>query len=346
VLRGIGAPVTQNNLALLRAWQQAEGGGTANNANFNPLNTTQGAKGASSINSVGVKSYRSAQQGIQATVQTLLNGYYGPIIAAMRNDAHPNVTASAIAKSPWGTGSGVLRVLGSGPVSVPSSSSPSRSVSAVPKPVKVPGPAVYTFKPPKIPDMTASLTGGLEKIAQGWSPTALLESTGQDMLKGLLQPSRLGVSHPPVNAPGMPGARPPREEASVSGKQGGFGVVPVSGKVIGTPYHGTHTLGDWESDNAVDIATPVGTPIRAIRSGVIGPQFGSLGKGGQFAGLRLHLVGKANEWYYAHLSRFAPGIKPGARVKAGQVIGYSGEANGVAHLHLGAKNGNPLRLYQ
>jgi hypothetical protein len=31
------------------------------------------------------------------------------------------------------------------------------------------------------------------------------------------------------------------------------------GKIIGTPYTGTHTLGNWQSDNAVDIAVPVGT---------------------------------------------------------------------------------------
>lgn len=118
----------------------------------------------------------------------------------------------------------------------------------------------------------------------------------------------------------------------------------VKEKVIGTPYAGTHTLGNWESDDAVDLAAPVGTPVYALANGKIGSQFGSLGEGGRFAGLRLHLQTPGNEFYYAHLSRFAPGIKPGATVQRGQLLGYSGEANGVGHLHLGVKKGNPLDI--
>jgi murein DD-endopeptidase MepM/ murein hydrolase activator NlpD len=117
----------------------------------------------------------------------------------------------------------------------------------------------------------------------------------------------------------------------------------VLGKIIGVPHQGTHTLGNWESDNAIDIALPKGTPIYAPASGTIGSQFGSLGKGGRFAGLRLHLISPGNEFYLAHLSRFAPGIQPGARVKAGQLIGYSGVANGVEHLHIGARKGDPRK---
>lgn len=126
---------------------------------------------------------------------------------------------------------------------------------------------------------------------------------------------------------------------------------PVArGKIIGRPYQGTHAKAfnerggsdNWESENAVDIAVPVGTPIYAVTDGVIGPQFGFLGEGGRFAGLRLHLVAGANEYYYAHMSKFAAGIKPGAKVHAGQIIGYSGEANGVAHLHFAETTGDPV----
>lgn len=117
-------------------------------------------------------------------------------------------------------------------------------------------------------------------------------------------------------------------------------------KVIGAPGQGTHSFSagpnNWESDNAVDLRMPVGTPLYAAFDGTIGNQFGSLGSGGRFAGLRLHLVGKGDELYYAHLSKFAPGIKPGTRVRAGQLIGYSGSANGVPHLHLGDRNGNVI----
>jgi len=121
---------------------------------------------------------------------------------------------------------------------------------------------------------------------------------------------------------------------------------PAMGKVIGTPGAGTHTLGNWESDRALDIALKYGTPIRSPFGGVITPQFGSLGASpsSRFGGLRLHVKSPVNEWYGAHLSRFAPGIHPGVQVRPGQIIGYSGSASGVSHLHEGLKYGNPYRL--
>jgi murein DD-endopeptidase MepM/ murein hydrolase activator NlpD len=122
-----------------------------------------------------------------------------------------------------------------------------------------------------------------------------------------------------------------------------------SGSIIGRPYQGTHSTAyniaggsnNWESENAVDVAAPVGTPVYAVANGKIGSQIGSLGSGGRFAGLRLHLVSSTNEFYYAHLSKLAPGIKAGATVKQGQLLGYTGSANGVAHLHFSSKLGNP-----
>jgi hypothetical protein len=113
------------------------------------------------------------------------------------------------------------------------------------------------------------------------------------------------------------------------------------GNIIGTPYTGTHTLGNWQSDNAVDISVPIGTPVVAIADGTIGSNIGSLGAaaGSRFAGLRVQLNGSGNSWWYGHLSRLT--VKAGQHVKAGDVIGYSGSANGVAHLHLGQEHGDP-----
>ncbi len=126
--------------------------------------------------------------------------------------------------------------------------------------------------------------------------------------------------------------------------------LPKPGKIIGTPYQGTHGKqfnvrggsNNWESENAVDLAVPVGTPIYAVQDGVIGSQIGSLGKGGRFAGERLHLVTSSDEFYYGHLSKIA--VKAGEHVHAGQLLGYSGSANGVAHLHFAVKTGDPLTM--
>lgn len=155
---------------------------------------------------------------------------------------------------------------------------------------------------------------------------------------------------PVVDTPNPPTLTPPRgsapsvnpDEHDLPPNTTGYPFAHP-GKVIGTPHSGTHTLGNWESDNAIDIAAHPGTPIYAIADGTIGDRFGALGSGNpRFAGLRLHLnfADGSNEAYYAHLSRFADGIQPGAQVRKGQLIGYSGEANGVGHLHLGLRNGN------
>lgn len=107
VLTGIGAPITNNNLLYLYAWRQAEGGSAA----FNPFNTTQKAEGATNYNKVGVKNYTSAQQGVNATVKTLLNGRYSGIISSLKSDAEPSQTADALVASPWGTGELVKKVI-------------------------------------------------------------------------------------------------------------------------------------------------------------------------------------------------------------------------------------------
>jgi hypothetical protein len=118
------------------------------------------------------------------------------------------------------------------------------------------------------------------------------------------------------------------------------------------PGVGTHSFSDpptnWQSDNAVDLLVPKGTAVMAVDDGTISS---SLGFGlmdpdpsSRFGGYRLHLETSDNVWYYTHLTRFAGGIRPGAKVKAGDVIGYSGVAADVQHLHIACKNGNPLKL--
>jgi len=75
----------------------------------------------------------------------------------------------------------------------------------------------------------------------------------------------------------------------------------------------------------VDYAAPLGTPVRATADGVVS-FVGFKGGGGNTVELR-HAGGYSTA--YLHLSRFAPGIKVGARVTQGQVIGFVG-ATGLA----------------
>jgi murein DD-endopeptidase MepM/ murein hydrolase activator NlpD len=152
--------------------------------------------------------------------------------------------------------------------------------------------------------------------------------------------------------------------SKAAGSGGAVGNAPAGGKVgyplakrarlIGVPYQGTHARAfnqaggsdNWQSENAVDLGIATGTPVLAVVDGTISP--GGLGFGpggsGRFAGDRLHLQGGGNTFFYTHLSRYAHGIAPGARVKQGAIIGYSGSANGVEHLHFAAEHGDPRDL--
>ena len=105
LLQKLGAPVTKANLAVLSAWAQAEG----SNARNNPFDTTQQAAGATAFNSVGVRNYLSPQQGLDATYQTLTNGRYPDIIAALKKGNDPAGVADAIGASPWGSSGRLIR---------------------------------------------------------------------------------------------------------------------------------------------------------------------------------------------------------------------------------------------
>ena len=139
---------------------------------------------------------------------------------------------------------------------------------------------------------------------------------------------------------------------SVSTIDGGSLLWPTAttrGRVVGFPYQGTHNLGNWQSDNAIDVAVPTGTPLVAVADGTICALCGfggQVGSGlGRFDGLRLTLNVRGNQVFYKHIKRWAAGIRPGARVKRGQLLGYSWSANGVPHLHIAVRQGNPKALF-
>jgi len=79
-----------------------------------------------------------------------------------------------------------------------------------------------------------------------------------------------------------------------------------------------------------DYAAPTGTPILAAGDGVVTEA--------QYRGGNGNIVQiKHNSVYrtaYLHMSRFAPGIRPGVNVKQGQVIGYVGQTGLATGPHL------------
>lgn len=90
-------------------------------------------------------------------------------------------------------------------------------------------------------------------------------------------------------------------------------------------------LGYSRMHQGVDFAAPVGEPVLAAGDGVVAA---ARWNGGYGQMIRLD-HGSGLETLYAHLSRWAPGLAPGAPVRQGQVIGWTG-ATGLAtgpHLH-------------
>lgn len=87
----------------------------------------------------------------------------------------------------------------------------------------------------------------------------------------------------------------------------------------------------WHAHKGVDFAAPVGTPVHAAGTGIVivaGQQTG-------YGNVVMLQHGAKYTTVYAHLSRFATGIRRGTHVSQGDVIGYVG-ATGWAtgpHLH-------------
>ena len=79
-----------------------------------------------------------------------------------------------------------------------------------------------------------------------------------------------------------------------------------------------------------DFAAPKGTPIMASGNGII-KKAGWCGGGGNCVKIRHN---STYQTVYAHMSKFARGIKKGVRVKQGQTIGYVGSTGKSTGPHL------------
>jgi len=145
-------------------------------------------------------------------------------------------------------------------------------------------------------------------------------------------PAKEPTPKPPGSHDGIPAIvrnPPPGVKPAITGQ--GY-VFPVYGQVsfsddFGAPRADTI----WHHGN--DIFAPIGTPILAVADGTLF-MVGWNTLGGNRLWLR---DDQGNEYYYAHLSAYAPQTHDGARVHAGDVIGFvgdTGDAQGTpSHLH-------------
>ena len=108
--------------------------------------------------------------------------------------------------------------------------------------------------------------------------------------------------------------------------------TPINGARLSSPFGmRKHPIDGFNKmHQGTDFAAPMGTPIMASGDGVI-KKAGWCGGGGNC------IVIKHNSTYqtiYAHMSKFAQGIRSGIRVKQGRTIGYVGSTGKSTGPHL------------
>ena len=119
-------------------------------------------------------------------------------------------------------------------------------------------------------------------------------------------------------------------------------IRPVKGIVLsgfGMRYH--PILHIMRMHEGLDFRAKVGTPVHATADGVI--KFAA--RDGTYGNLVEIDHGYGFQTRYAHLSKFAKGIRPGKKVKRGDIIAYTGDTGLTEgpHLHYEVRiNGTPV----
>jgi len=99
--------------------------------------------------------------------------------------------------------------------------------------------------------------------------------------------------------------------------------------------------GQWKQHKGVDFAAGIGTPIRATADGVVD----SAAMSGGYGNLVVIKHWGGYSTAYAHMQRFAPGIRKGSHVSQGEVIGFVGTTGWSTgpHVHYEFRVNNDAR---
>lgn len=124
-------------------------------------------------------------------------------------------------------------------------------------------------------------------------------------------------------------------------------LIPVQGIAPDKLVRSFHEMRSGSREHeAIDILAPMGTPVVAVEDGTIARLFVSKAGGNTIYQFD---PGREYSYYYAHLDRYADGLKEGAAVSRGQVIGYvgiSGNApKNTPHLHFAIFRLTPERQW-
>ena len=121
---------------------------------------------------------------------------------------------------------------------------------------------------------------------------------------------------------------------------------PISGLALANLRDMFQEVHNGHPHEAIDILEPRGTPVRAVVPGTVRKLFFSKPGGNtiyQFDEMGVYC------YYYAHLDRYAEGLREGMRVERGDVIGFVGSTGnadpGSPHLHFAIFELGPEKLW-
>jgi len=176
-------------------------------------------------------------------------------------------------------------------------------------------------------------------IATPWGPRAPAVDETDDGGAAVIQPAadrpsatmgRGSPAHPEPDAPLIGPA--PSSPGELKDRDL---LIPVDGvKADQLTRQFSDTRGGSRRHEALDILAPRGTPVRAVEDGTIARLFFS-----KAGGITIYQFDPSGIfcYYYAHLERYADGLREGQPVSKGQLLGYVGTSGNAPkntpHLH-------------
>jgi murein DD-endopeptidase MepM/ murein hydrolase activator NlpD len=227
--------------------------------------------------------------------------------------------------------------LAEGSIEIDSGPSPSPSETPSPTPSGTPSPSPTPSESPSPTPSTSSSPPPSPTISAPPTPIVSFPPVRDAPIPatGANSTARLMALLAALSSDGTP---QPSDVLSV------VGPFPVAGLTWWTDdWHAYRCCPYPHLHEGLDMFASIGTPVVAAADGYVSQRVMN-----SISGLGVEITDAANtQYFYAHLSRFAPGLEVGMRVSVGDVIGYVGNTGDAIrtspHLHFEVQpNGVPV----